>query len=139
MSTNEPDLINHPPHYTASGIEPIDVIEAWKLGYHLGNVVKYLARHRHKGTPLKDLKKARWYLDRKIQRMAKAEAKEPELQTVEEAKRFIESVNGRRPTWHVTTYAENAIWHAEQKTQGTPAYARVQQAKRLILGEGTTK
>ena len=58
--------IDYPPHYTYSEIEPLDVIEAWRLGYHLGNVVKYLARHQRKGTPLEDLKKARFYLDRVI-------------------------------------------------------------------------
>ncbi len=65
------DIINHPPHYTASTVEPIDVIEAWGLGFCLGNAVKYIARHLHKGTALTDLKKARWYLDREIARMEK--------------------------------------------------------------------
>lgn len=60
------DAINKPAHYTATGIEPIDVIEAWGLGFRLGNCVKYIARHLHKGSPLEDLKKARWYLDREI-------------------------------------------------------------------------
>ena len=60
------DRINHPKHYTAGNIEPIDVIEDWKLGYHLGCVIKYIARAPYKGTPLEDLKKARWYLDRLI-------------------------------------------------------------------------
>lgn len=60
------DKINHPPHYTASGIEPIDVIESWNLGFCLGNTVKYIARAKHKGSELEDLKKARWYLDREI-------------------------------------------------------------------------
>jgi len=59
--------IENPSHYTyAPGFEPWDVIEAWGLGFNLGNVVKYVARHRHKGTPLEDLKKARVYLDREI-------------------------------------------------------------------------
>ncbi len=61
-----PDLVNHPPHYTVGGIETIDFIEAKGLGYHLGNVVKYIARSAHKGATLEDLKKARWYLDRAI-------------------------------------------------------------------------
>lgn len=62
------DIINHPPHYTATSIEPIDVIEAWGLGFHLGNCLKYLARCELKGRPLEDLEKARWYLDREIAR-----------------------------------------------------------------------
>ncbi len=44
----------------------IDFIEAKTLGFHLGNVVKYVARAAHKGTELEDLKKARWYLERAI-------------------------------------------------------------------------
>lgn len=65
---SQPDQINHPPHYTATEIEPINVIESWKLGFCLGNVVKYIARAEHKGTPIADLEKARWYLDREIQK-----------------------------------------------------------------------
>ena len=64
--SDKPDLINRPPHYTHSGIETIDVIEAWGLGFHLGNVVKYVSRAGKKGDALEDLRKARWYLDRAI-------------------------------------------------------------------------
>ena len=71
--TNTPDLVNHPPHYKAGGIEVIDFIEAKGLNYRLGNVVKYVARADQKGTPLQDLMKARWYLDREIAKR-KAEA-----------------------------------------------------------------
>ena len=53
------DPVNHPPHYNAGNIEPIDVIEDWGLGFCLGNTVKYIARSEHKGTPIEDLKKAR--------------------------------------------------------------------------------
>ena len=71
------DDINHPAHYTAGGIEVIDVIEALfpddPHGYHKGNIVKYLARARHKGTELKDLQKAKWYLERIIQKIGEAQ------------------------------------------------------------------
>lgn len=60
------DNINQPKHYNYGDIEPIDVIEDWELPYHLGNVVKYIARAEHKGNMVEDLKKARWYLDRYI-------------------------------------------------------------------------
>lgn len=63
------DLINHPQHYTFGTIEVIDVLEDWKLNYHLGNVVKYVARAEHKGNTLDDLMKARWYLDRYIRKL----------------------------------------------------------------------
>ena len=65
------DPINHPAHYTHGTIEVIDAIESWELGYHLGNVVRYVARAKHKGSYLDDLRKARWYLDRQIQREEK--------------------------------------------------------------------
>jgi hypothetical protein len=60
------DPVNHPAHYKVGGIETIDFIEAKKLGYNLGNVVKYLTRADHKGNKLQDLRKAQWYLEREI-------------------------------------------------------------------------
>ena len=60
------DPINNPTHYTVGGIETIDFIEAKKLGYNLGNVVKYLTRADHKGNKMEDLRKAQWYLTREI-------------------------------------------------------------------------
>jgi hypothetical protein len=69
----EPDIkvdnIIHPAHYTFGAIEVIDAIEAWGLGYHEGNIIKYVARAKHKGKELEDLKKARWYVDRKIKQL----------------------------------------------------------------------
>ena len=64
------DAVDHPAHYTHAGptYEAIRVIEAWRLGYCLGNAIKYIARAEHKGSRLDDLKKARWYLDREIGR-----------------------------------------------------------------------
>lgn len=61
------DMIGEPPHYkSATGLQAIDVIEAFNLGFHLGNVVKYILRSGRKGNALEDLKKARWYLERHI-------------------------------------------------------------------------
>lgn len=60
-------LVDHPAHYNAGKIEVIDAIEDWKLNFSLGNVVKYVARADHKGKPLEDLRKAKWYLEREIQ------------------------------------------------------------------------
>ncbi len=68
MTAAVADMINNPPHYTRGRIEVLDFIEDQGLGFHDGNVVKYICRHRHKGTPLDDLKKARFYLDRLIER-----------------------------------------------------------------------
>lgn len=61
------DPVNHPPHYRAtSGIEAIDVVEGYELNFRLGNCVTYILRADRKGESLKDLKKARWYLEREI-------------------------------------------------------------------------
>ena len=65
----EADSVNHPAHYKVGGIETIDFIEAKKLGYNLGNVVKYITRAGHKGNQLEDLRKAQWYLTREINSM----------------------------------------------------------------------
>jgi hypothetical protein len=69
VATHHTDMVNHPAHYKAGGIETIDFIEAKELGYHLGNVVKYVSRADHKGNKLEDLKKAQWYLARAIEKL----------------------------------------------------------------------
>ena len=71
------DIVNHPPHYTTGKYEVIDVIEDWGLGFHRGNVVKYLARagKKQNNNELTDLRKALWYLERDIKRLEAAEGK----------------------------------------------------------------
>jgi len=64
------DNVNKPQHYRVGEVEAIDYI-AQQLGtgvkdYLLGNVHKYLHRHRFKGQAMEDLKKAEWYLRRLI-------------------------------------------------------------------------
>lgn len=68
-STGVSDAVNHPAHYTFGKIEVLDAIEDWKLPYHLGNVVKYVARASLKGSEIQDLRKAQFYLNRHIARM----------------------------------------------------------------------
>jgi Protein of unknwon function (DUF3310) len=64
------DSVNHPAHYggEANVYEAIKVIEAWRLGFCLGNAVKYIARAGKKGDEIEDLRKALWYLQREIDR-----------------------------------------------------------------------
>lgn len=66
------DAVNHPQHYGGADnpYEAIKVVEAWDLGFCLGNTVKYISRAGKK-TPdvLEDLRKAKWYLDREIQKL----------------------------------------------------------------------
>ena len=68
MEEPKADPVNHPAHYKVGGIETIDFIEAKALGYHLGNAVKYITRADHKGNRLQDLQKAKWYIDRAIEK-----------------------------------------------------------------------
>ena len=60
------ETINHPPHYISDGFEAIDIIEAFKLDFCLGNTIKYILRAGQKGNKLEDLRKAKWYLERAI-------------------------------------------------------------------------
>jgi hypothetical protein len=71
MEEPKADNVNHPAHYKVGGIETIDFIEAKGLSYHLGNVVKYIARADTKGNREEDLLKARWYLNREIAKFGK--------------------------------------------------------------------
>lgn len=68
------DPVNHPSHYTDGKIEVIDFIEDKKLNFHLANAVKYISRAGKKdpNKEIEDLKKARWYLDRYIQKLEEA-------------------------------------------------------------------
>lgn len=63
--------VNHPSHYNDGKIEVIDYIEDQNLNFHLGNVVKYVSRagKKDKDKTIEDLKKARWYLDRYIEKL----------------------------------------------------------------------
>lgn len=65
------DKVNHPSHYNTGKIEAIDVIEDWNLDFCLGNVIKYISRAGKKDTATlkEDLLKAKWYLDRKIEKL----------------------------------------------------------------------
>lgn len=77
------DPVNHPSHYTRTSLETIDVIEDMVKGwpsasaYRLGNVLKYIWRHRDKGDPKENLKKALWYLQRELDALAPAEGFAP--------------------------------------------------------------
>lgn len=72
LTPTKPEAVDHPSHYNAnpSGIECIDVVE--HLSFNVGNAIKYLWRAGMKGDLLEDLRKARWYVDREIQRIERA-------------------------------------------------------------------
>lgn len=62
------DNVNHPSHYASGKIEVIEALEDWKLNFHRGNAVKYVARAGKKDPKkeIEDLEKAVWYLKREI-------------------------------------------------------------------------
>lgn len=68
------EMVNHPSHYQFgknNEYEAIKVIDAWGLDFHLGNAVKYISRAGIKdpNKEIEDLKKALFYLDRKIKNL----------------------------------------------------------------------
>lgn len=65
------DNVNKPKHYNTGKIEVISAIEDWQLDFHLGNVVKYVARAGKKDASrtIEDLEKAQYYLNRKIEEL----------------------------------------------------------------------
>ena len=67
MAKRTTDEVNHPKHYTShpSGVECIDITE--HMNFCLGNAIKYLWRADLKNG-IQDLEKARWYIDREIER-----------------------------------------------------------------------
>lgn len=72
--TLKAEAVDHPAHYggAENPYEAIKVIEAWGLGFCLGNTVKYISRAGKKGDLLEDLKKAQWYLAREIEALERA-------------------------------------------------------------------
>lgn len=67
------EYVNHPEHYGGvdNPYEAIKVIEAWELSFNLGNTVKYISRVGKKDPNklIEDLEKAKWYLEREIQKL----------------------------------------------------------------------
>lgn len=94
------DSVNHPPHYGGDDnpYEVIKVIEAWGLGFNLGNTVKYIGRPT-KGNYLEDLKKARWYLDRAIKNFEKGLDSEKPLPLIN-----VSSVAHNHKAWDTCTW-----------------------------------
>ncbi len=68
MFKSEPvrDKVNHPGHYN-KGIEVWDYTDSWEMDFLEGNVIKYITRYRHKNG-IEDLKKAKQYIERLIER-----------------------------------------------------------------------
>ena len=95
------DKVNHPAHYTShpSGVECIQITE--HMGFCLGNAMKYIWRADLKADAIEDLRKARWYITREIERRLKA-AKDPHapsgLRPAEPSERACPSHDRSEPT-----------------------------------------
>ena len=64
------EMVNHPAHYGGDNpLEVIKIIDHYKLGFALGNCIKYTIRADKKGNKLEDLKKAAWYLQHEINKL----------------------------------------------------------------------
>lgn len=93
------DAVNHPAHYTQGGIECIDALSAMVTGYPdpvnatlAWQVVKYIWRHPFKGKPLEDLKKARFYLDRLIDKYERPVGREANTKSNQASDSYIHAV-----------------------------------------------
>ena len=73
MDEDDNDQVIHPQHYGGANnpYEAIKVIEAWEVGFNLGNTLKYISRAGKKDNIIQDLEKALFYLDREIQNRKK--------------------------------------------------------------------
>jgi len=75
------DKINKPSHYNINwmgeqAIETFTYIRSWKMDYPESNIIKYITRHPYKGQSLKDLEKAKWYLEKLIKEVEASAEKE---------------------------------------------------------------
>ena len=64
----EKEMVNHPDHYRAGGIECIEAMKALASieeyqGFLRLNAIKYLWRLGRKDDPVQELRKAAWYID----------------------------------------------------------------------------
>ena len=67
------EYVDHPKHYNQGGIELVNIVDSYQLGFYEGNIVKYVVRSGKKpgNSKLQDLKKAQWYLNYLIKLLEK--------------------------------------------------------------------
>lgn len=74
-----------PDYYKSGGMEALDVIDAFDLGFNLGNAFKYIARAGKKNDKVEDLRKAVTYLNREIEKAEKEREREEFRRQIETA------------------------------------------------------
>jgi translation initiation factor 2B subunit (eIF-2B alpha/beta/delta family) len=71
------EMVNHPDHYQGSGgMEVIDIIENYDLGFSLGNAIKYILRSNKKSNAKQDLEKAIWYIRREMNNLVEEDCED---------------------------------------------------------------
>ena len=103
------DPVSHPSHYTDGKIEVIDFIEDKKLGFHLGNTVKYISRAGKKDPNkyIEDLRKAIWYINREIERELKSREESYKSDSICIPSSPISDTDVRGPIPNINTGEEN--------------------------------
>lgn len=115
------DNVNHPSHYTGRdiGYECIDITQYQT--FCTGNVIKYLWRYKDKGTPLEDLRKARWYSHRASMMQETVDLNIGHCRTI--LLRLVETTNGHESAawagllnggWHVVLLAIDTMIKEEK-------------------------
>lgn len=99
------DTVNHPTHYTGRniGYECIDITQ--HQDFCVGNAIKYLWRYKDKGNPAEDLKKARWYAHRAMERQEAVDLEDRHCGII--LRRLIETTAGY----------ESAAWYGLLKNE----------------------
>jgi len=114
--TSMTNRITSPPHYVGErSVEPLDVIEAWNLNYHLGNILKYISRAGRKDCEQMDLEKALFYLDRALRNC-------PSVKAESYVKKEIFTVEKVAKDWRLNTSLEIALMHLHLATVSTPTF-----------------
>jgi hypothetical protein len=125
MSQSLRDCITQPEHYVKDrSIEPLDVIESWKLMHHVACALKYICRAGRKECEKADLEKAIFYLDRFLRNGASARS------DCFMNKRKI-SVEKVAQDWRLNTSLELAIMHIHSATRSTSTFY-IEEAKKAI-------
>jgi len=110
------DLVNHPAHYNHYSIEAIIICE--KVGYNLGNAVKYIYRRDQKAQREMDLKKAYFYLDREASRWRKKGAPNRLSRPIIEASRDLDVLSNEETDENYKSVwfnLANALYYADPK------------------------
>ena len=127
---NQPlkESITQPDHYVKGRfIEPLDVIESWKLMHHVASALKYICRAGRKDCEKTDLEKAIFYLDRFLRNGTSARS------DCFINKREI-SVEKVAQDWRLNTSLELAIMHihsVHSATRSTSTFY-IEEAKKAI-------